>query len=199
MKCINLILFTGMLAFLLAGCASQKTAKTVHERGWIGGHYALVKGKPARVQITGLSCDTPAATAGLCPGDFVLKLNHQPVTSLSAFQRTIDGGAPGSLLTLTAYHDGQVAEYKVPVGREKYVKAGSFTMYVPTVVHSWSFFWPTPGFSLVFAGYLENPEQRNELGKAQEVYDENWTAFLGIAEFSHGAKVIAQEPVATTQ
>lgn len=218
MKRIATFVFTSLLGFMLAGCASEK-AKTMSQRGWIGGDYVLAsrpttwvrlcnspgiagtlpKSVPATqkvaIQITGLATNTPGYLAGLYPGDFVFELNHRPVTSLQAFRRTIDRSAPGSLLAVKAWRDGQIAEYQVPVGREKYKDGGCFSVTLPTVVHRWDL-WPDPGFSLVLVGYEPNPGLRRELGRANEAYDENWSAYLVFMEVSSGKRVVAQELVA---
>jgi hypothetical protein len=218
MKCITNLVFAGALACLLAGCASEKN-KTVSQRGWIGGDYVLAQretawrrlgnspgvsgtlpksvpsAQRAAIEITGLATNTPAGAAGLRKGDFVLELNHRPMTSLQAFRRTIDRSAPGTWLAVKAYRDGQSTEYQVPMGREKYKNGGYFSVVLPTVVHRWDL-WPDPGFSLVCVGYEPNPGLRHELGKTHEVYDENWSAYVGFMEFSCGKRVMAQEPVA---
>jgi hypothetical protein len=216
MKHITTILFAAALTFSLAGCASEPS-RTIRERGWIGGDYVLAKRdsiwvrlsnspgvagslpkslpatQRAAVKITGLATNTPAGAAGLRNGDFVLELNHRPMTSLPSFRRVIDHSTPGTLLAVKAYRDGQFAEYQVPVGREKYRNGGYLSLALPTVVHRWDL-WPNPGFSLVCVGYEPNARSRHELGKAHEVYDENWSAYLIFLEVSSGERVMAQEP-----
>lgn len=218
MKKIGAAFMGGALVLLLAGCAGTKT---VSQRGWIGGEYILsrpnnvwtainnsgsVRGnlpaslkstQKSAIQITGMATNAPAEIAGLRKGDFVLEVNHQRVTSLRRFQRAIDRSAPGGVLAIEAYRDGQFLECEVPVGREKYEKEGCLMIVFPTVVHRWDL-WPNPGFSLVVAGYEPNPGMRHELSGAKQhdgVYDEDWSAYLGFVEVSSGKRVIAQEPV----
>jgi hypothetical protein len=217
MKRIAIFVFASGLACLLAGCASEKN-KTVLQRGWIGGNYVLAKrdtawlhlcnsravagtlpasvaaDQKAAIEITGLATNAPAHAAGLRGGDFVLELNRRPVTNLRAFRHTIDHSAPGTLLPVKIYRDGQLAEFEVPVGREKYKGGGSFSFVLPTTVHRWDL-WPNPGFSLVCVGYEPNPGLRNELGKTHEVYDESWSAYLVFMEISSGKRIVEQEPV----
>jgi hypothetical protein len=221
MKKIFTFLFAGLLALSLAGCAGTKT-KPLSQRGWIGGEYVLAKyrttwvtmaGSPgvsgslpkslrstqkAAIQITSLATNEPAQAAGLRRGDFVLEVNHRPMTSLQAFRRTIDRSEPGTVLQIKAYRDGQFTNYQVAVGREKYKNGGYFSITVPTVVHRWDL-WPNPGFSLVCVGYEPNPGLRHDLGKNHEVYDENWSAYLAFLEISSGKRVLAQEPVAASK
>lgn len=220
MKNLATVLFAGLLALAMTGCAGTKT---VSQRGWIGGDYALSKPdkfwvrmsnspgiygdlpksvqavQTSAIQITGMSTNVPAYRAGLRRGDFVLEVNHRKVASLESFRRAVDRSKPGGLLTVKAYRDGRFAEYQVPVGCEKYRTGGCLTFVVPTVVHRWDL-WPNPGFSLVCVGYEPNPGLRHNLGnnlKAHgEVYDENWSAYIGFIEFSCGKRVVAQETVA---
>ena len=218
MKNTFTFLVAGLLALFLAGCAGTKT-KSISQRGWIGGEYVLAKTgthlltlanspgvrgtlpkslrstQKAAIQITSMATNAPAHAAGLRTGDFVLEVNHRPMTSLQAFRRAIDRSEPGAMVAIKAYRDGQFTDYQVPVGREKYKNGGYFSIAVPTVVHYWDL-WPNPGFSLVCVGYEPNPGVRHELGKSHEVYDENWSAYLGFMEISSGKRVLAQEPVA---
>jgi membrane-associated protease RseP (regulator of RpoE activity) len=217
MKKIIISLSAGLLALSLVGCAGTKT---ISQRGWIGGEYILAKPntfwtvvnnsgavrgtlpaslkstQKSAIQIVGLATNAPAETAGLRKGDFVVEVNHKRITSLRSFRRTIDRSNPGELLAIKAYRDGQFIDCHVVVGREKYRKGGNFLVVVPTVVHRWDL-WPNPGFSVVVAGYETNPGLRRELSGAKEVYDEDWSAYLGCLELSAGKRVIEQEPVAT--
>lgn len=222
MKTLITLTFAGLLAFSLTGCAGPKT-KPLAQRGWIGGDYVLAKPatwctrlahergvhatlppallatQGAAIQITGLTSNTPALVAGLQAGDFVLEVNHRPMTSLSAFRHVIDRSEPGSVVTVKAYREGKTAEYQVPVGREKYRYGGDLSVVLPTVVHGWDL-WPNPGFSVICVGCEPNPGLRKELGShpkpGAEVYDEGWQTYLVIFEVSHGKRVVAQEAVA---
>jgi len=203
------------LIILLAGCASEKT-RPIAQRGWIGGEYALAKpsgfmvamssssgvvgGLPkavrqiqkAAILVTKMDTNAPASLAGLRKGDYVLELNHQPVTSLQDFRRMVDRSEPGTTLAVKAYRNGQAVECNLPVGREKYKNGGTLSLTFPTVVHQWDL-WPNPGFSLVVVGYEPNPGVRRNLGKDRETYDEEWKAYLGFMELSVGKRVLSQE------
>ena len=207
----------GALAIFLTGCAGEKE-KPIAQRGWIGGEYALAKpasilvalaGTPgvvgalpkpvqrlqkAAILVTKLGTNAPAELAGLRKGDLVLELNHQPVTRLQDFRRTIDRSEPGTWLAVKAYRDGRMLDYSVPVGREKYKKGGFFLLALPTVVHRWDL-WPNPGFSLVVLGYEPNPGLRPEPGQNHKTYDQEWQAYLAFFEISYGKRIVAQEPV----
>lgn len=222
MKNTSVLLLGTLLVVCLAGCAGTKK-ETYSQRGWIGGDYVLSKPgtvwvrmnnspgvcgnlpksmqdvQKSAVQITGLSTNAPAYAAGLRRGDFVTEVDHQRVKSLTGFRRTVDRCKPGATITVKACRDGQFAEYQVPVGREKYKSGGYFSLTLPTVVHRWDL-WPNPGFSLVCIGYEPNPGTRHDFGaqhKAKdELYDENWSAYLVFMELSSGERIVDQESVA---
>ena len=221
MKQIFSLTLLGLLAVALTGCAGTKT-KPLAQRGWIGGDYVLAKPftwcthlanssgvsttlpkalaatQRAAIQITGLASNTPARTAGLRSGDFILEVDHRPMTSLAAFRRTIDHSEPGSVVTVRASRDGKIVECQVPVGREKYRNGGNLSLIIPTVVHGWDL-WPNPGFSAICVGYEPNPGLRKELGDHPqpnaEVYDDGWQAYLVFIELSQGKRVVSQESV----
>ena len=180
--------------------------KPPQERGWLGGQFWEAKSfpksvadrQPEAILVGQLRTNTPAAVAGLREGDFILELNHQPVMKLRDFRRTIDQTAPGTLLAVTASRDGQIAEYQVPLGREKFRNGGNFTIGLPGFARGWQL-WPSkshPGLSVVFAGYSVNTGRREELAPRQkEAYDEHWKVWLAIMELSKGQKVVAEELV----
>jgi membrane-associated protease RseP (regulator of RpoE activity) len=198
------------LAGILGGCSStQSTAlkeKPPLQRGWLGGQFRVAKSFPKSVAdrqregilVGQLRTNTPTAVAGLREGDLILELNHQPVTKLRDFRRTIDQTPPGALLAVTASRDGQMADYQVPVGREKFKNGGSFSIVLPSFVHGWKL-WPSKyssGLSVVFAGYSVNTGDRLDLGvREKETYDEQWKVWLAILELSKGQRVVAQEIV----
>src|ERR1044071_4824916 len=88
---------------------------TIHERGWIGGEYKTVTAFPpafsnppkSALLVTALNTNTPASLAGLEPGDLIIELNHKPATKVSAFRKTVDRAAAGSLLPLKVWHQGE--------------------------------------------------------------------------------------------
>jgi hypothetical protein len=217
------MLLPGALLVLFSGCASgPPKAEITHQRGWIGGEYQLAR--PARfwhssgvvnafpkalrpaqkagLLVTALSTNTPASLAGLREGDLILQINHQPVTDLSSFRRTIDGTAPGTLLPVQAWRDGQTVEFNVPVGRETYRHLGSLGIGVCWGNLDLSF---NPGFSLVVLGYESPTQDRAELGSVKSAYlrnchpgkyeptDDDWAAWLVILRVSKGKTVLAQE------
>lgn len=209
-------LFVSILTIFLAGCATEKE-KTISQRGWIGGEYALAKpsgfllaishspgtvgGFPKSLQhtqkaailVTQLETNAPARLAGLHKGDLVLEINHRPMTRLQNFRRIIDQSELGTWLAVKAFRDGQTMEYNVPVGREKFKQGGCLSLAFPTVVHQWDL-WPNPGFSLVVLGYEPNPGIRRDLGNNQGTFDNEWTAYLGFIEISVGKRILSQEP-----
>lgn len=68
-------------------------------RPWLG---ALVEEQDSEIYVVGLYSDAPAARAGLKPGDIIVSVDQQRVSSMADFFRTIWGyGAAGVALPLT--------------------------------------------------------------------------------------------------
>jgi len=57
-------------------------------------------------QVTQLQPGSPAASAGLQPGDVVTAIDGKPITSTGQFIQTVDSFAPGTKLTLTIRRGG---------------------------------------------------------------------------------------------
>ena len=165
----------GAAILLSAGCATKNPAeKSVHQRGWIGGEYKLARqprwmGRwdtidafPGRLKdkqrtgilVTALSCNTPARMAGLQEGDLILEFDHQPVTRLADFRRTIDRLEPGTSLPVNVYRNGETIESTVCVGRETFREQGNFMITLPPIFRELDL-WPNPDFSLVVLGYRQ--------------------------------------------
>src|SRR6266496_829628 len=135
MKTITMALPSMILAFLSAGCASNKVAQ---QRGWIGGEFLVAKraswsisGEDAPIvpafpkQLEGrqnagifvseVYSNTPLALAAVRAGDLILAVNNQLVETMAAFRKIIDGSKPGSTLALTVFRDGQAGDSAVTV------------------------------------------------------------------------------------
>ncbi|HUJ34750.1 MAG TPA: trypsin-like peptidase domain-containing protein [Solirubrobacteraceae bacterium] len=61
---------------------------------------------------------TPAAKAGLQPGDLITAVNGTPVASVNQFVATIAGYAPGDTVTLTVNRNGQTKSIKLTLGSQ---------------------------------------------------------------------------------
>jgi len=138
-----------------------------------------------------MQTNAPASMAGLRTNDFVLEIDHRPVRSLRELRLVIDRSGPGATVTVKACRDGEILELPVVVGKETYRQSGCLSVVFPSVVHGWHL-WLNPGFSFVFAGYEPNPGLRPTLGKANELYVEDWKAFAAIFELSSGKRVMSQ-------
>jgi S1-C subfamily serine protease len=68
-------------------------------RPWLG---ALVEEHESGIYVVGLYNDAPAARAGLKPGDLILSVGQQPVSSMAGFFRTLwNYGPAGTAIPLT--------------------------------------------------------------------------------------------------
>ena len=214
-------LLPGALLALLDGCATgQPRPEITHQRGWIGGEYklaqpprfwessevvsafpsALLPAHKTGLLVTTLGPNTPARLAGLREGDLILEINRQPVTGLSDFHRTIDRAAPGNLLPVEAWRDGQVVEYNVPVGRETFRYYGTFCLGLHFSDPDLSC---QDGFSLIVVEYRNSTQDRTELGSVESTYrrksgsgkyeptEQDWNAWLVIMGASKGKTILA--------
>lgn len=68
-------------------------------RPWLG---ALIEEHEAEIQVVGIYHNAPAAMAGLQPGDVILSVGRQPVSSMAGFFRSIwHYGPAGTAIPLT--------------------------------------------------------------------------------------------------
>jgi serine protease Do len=93
--------------------------------GWIGAHIqpvtadlaaALKLADTAGAIVTDVAPDSPAARAGLAPGDVVLAAGTEGMAGPSALNRTIAASRPGSVLRLTVWRDGEGRALPVTIG-----------------------------------------------------------------------------------
>jgi putative serine protease PepD len=59
---------------------------------------------------------SPAAKAGLQPGDLITAINGKTITSTEGFIETVDGYAPGQTITLTVKRGGSTSHIKLTLG-----------------------------------------------------------------------------------
>lgn len=107
----------------LGGCASHDAT---HERGWIGGRYADV-GAPGAL-VVGAWDGTPAAAAGLAPGDLVTAVDGAPVRSSADLRTAFRERAPGAAASVAFRRDGQEHSAAVVVGRETWKPVGTLRL-----------------------------------------------------------------------
>jgi membrane-associated protease RseP (regulator of RpoE activity) len=67
------------------------------------------------VVIRSVTPESPAAEAGLEPGDLVTEINGEPITDLDSFVDTIRSFKPGDQVSLTIYRDGESEPMEVEV------------------------------------------------------------------------------------
>jgi S1-C subfamily serine protease len=79
-----------------------------------------------RVFVVRVAPDSPAAKAGLAPGDLVLSVAGDPVSSLEGFYRKIFSVGPaGTTIPLKVLHGHEITDFKVPsADRYRYIKSG---------------------------------------------------------------------------
>ena len=91
--------------------------RDLERRGGYLGHLAF-EDAPKGVQINVVGPGTPAADAGLLPGDVLLEFNQQPITDSDAFAKRLeDTTRPGQQIELKFSRGGQVQTASVTLGR----------------------------------------------------------------------------------
>jgi predicted metalloprotease with PDZ domain len=90
----------------------QQTGSTRgSRRPWLG---LSSTEKGGRIQIVRVNRDSPAQAAGLAPGDFVLAVDGEKVTTLEAFYKKLWArGEPESEVQLTVLHGADVMQVTV--------------------------------------------------------------------------------------
>jgi serine protease Do len=99
----------------------QLAARGSIERGWLG---VQVDDANGAVLVAGVERASPAARAGLRPGDFVMAVNGERVASARALIRAVAGIAPGETASIAVRRQGREAELPVVVGRRPVDGAG---------------------------------------------------------------------------
>jgi serine protease Do len=72
--------------------------------------------KPQGGLVTDVLLNSPAAEAGIEPGDVILKLNGKPVESIGGLRNAISMMKPGQVADLTINRNGETMEKKVTIG-----------------------------------------------------------------------------------
>ena len=72
--------------------------------------------EPRGVIIAQMKKSSPAAEAGLQPGDLILQMNGQPLETYEAFRNAIAALKPGSTVQLQIWRNGKITERTVTLG-----------------------------------------------------------------------------------
>ncbi len=205
-------------AFMATASSTPAAPKPTIERGWIGGEYEMTKCGPAQpghrkiVYVKQVYATTPAAQAGLQPGDVILAWNGQAISDLRGLRQVVDAARPGSGATLRISRDGQSLELPLTVGRETYQRWHAFSVGLQA---STKFdLWPNPDFTLLPLCKFERPQKRIELrspevklakqagGKPQAEAgvrsEEGWDAWFLLFGFNAHKRILSQEMTAPT-
>ncbi len=112
-------------ASIAASVVDQLRTEGRIERGWLG--VLLQPVSPEIAEGLGLAAeggslvanvesDSPAAKAGLKPGDVVLAVNGRPLDSVKALARAVADTRPGSTLTLSISREQKTSDLQVVIG-----------------------------------------------------------------------------------
>jgi len=95
-------------------------------RGWLGVHVQNVTGEvaeglglpePKGALVAKVSPKSPAAAAGIQPGDVIMKFDGQPIDTMRSLPRAVAATAIGKSVDLELLRKGQVKSFTVVVGR----------------------------------------------------------------------------------
>jgi hypothetical protein len=204
------------VALLAAGCSSAGP-KQKQSRGWMGGQYKVAKGAllPAGyrsgVYVQAVYEGTPAASAGLKPGDLVLELGENRLRDTKDFYSITEKMKPGEKTIAKVWRGGVVENIAMVSGQEIYEQwhAVRFGVFASAKFDLWpddSFAAP-PLVQYEIAGEhleLRSPEAlltklaAESRSKKQEglTSKEGWSCWLGLLGFSAHKTILAQEQVA---
>jgi len=107
-----------LCVLLLAGCAAQPGLEPVamlHASLLPGSIGVLVKRDAARLVVSAVKQDGPAARAGVRAGDVLLRYNDAAVADLREFNRRVIDSPPGTTARVELLREGAVHRLEVPV------------------------------------------------------------------------------------
>lgn len=95
-------------------------------RGWLGVHVQNVTGETAKslglkeasgALVASVSPDSPAAAAGISPGDVILRFNGQAIEGMRALPRVVAATEIGSKAEIDVWRDGSELHLSASVGK----------------------------------------------------------------------------------
>jgi serine protease Do len=83
--------------------------------------------RPAGALVSSVSKDSPAAKAGVQPGDIITRYNDREIVSSSELPLLVSSAAPGSTARLEVIRDGKSERFNVTIGEMKGGKVAATT------------------------------------------------------------------------
>ena len=218
---LPLVLSLGLLLPVGATAAPKK----LEHRAWLGGEFKLaMRGgevssatrvgawprdikQRAGIFVSAAHQGTPLANAGVMTGDLILALDGKAVTSLKALHGAVESRAPGDIIRLSVYRDGDIEERTATLGIESFERWRSLSFGL-MLTHKIDLF-PNPGFSAVVIGFnrrnerldLRSPEveffrrhAKSPGGHRGIAGRENWQAWCLILSLGAHKQIVSQEP-----
>lgn len=137
--------------------------------GEFGGLGIEVTMEDGFVKVVAPIDDTPAAEAGIQPGDLIIRLDDKPVKGLSLNEAVdIMRGEPGSKLLLTIVRDGEDKPVKVELERD--------IIKVESVRHEML----EPGFGYVRIATFQSPTAKSLRNSIEALKEENEGQLTGL-------------------
>ena len=135
--------------------------------------------RPAGALVSSVSNDSPAAKAGLQPGDVITRYNGTEVTSSSELPVLVARAAPGSTAKLEVLRNGETKQFNVTVGEASGAKIASASK--PEIEHG----------RLGIAARPLNPEERKQAGVSGGVLVEDASGAAASAGIQSGDVILS--------
>jgi serine protease Do len=150
-------------------------------------------GQPGAVPVTAVAPLSPAAEAGLKPGDVIVQVGGKPARGVGMLQSTIEVAPPGEPLVLTIFRDGKTFDVRVrPIAQPSPLPAlrNEIAPVVPGAVGSAA---PVPRDAAAVAE-ARNPTRFPELGLRLSEPTEELARRFGYEDTPKGLFVRGVEP-----
>ncbi len=135
--------------------------------------------RPAGALVSSVGNDSPAAKAGLQPGDVIMRYNGTDVTSSSELPMLVARAAPGSSAKLEVLRNGETKQVNVTVGEASGAKSASAAK--PATEHG----------RLGIAARPLNPEERKQAGVSGGVLVEDASGAAASAGIQSGDVILS--------
>lgn len=218
------VLAAVLAGFLAGGCGPSRV---VHRRAWTGGSFTkasksifakdyqakargsvralpkeVSKGQSGGLVVSALEKESPLALGGVRPGDLVISVNHEPISSLGSYRRIVDRIVPGSEVIVTVWRNGDILDIPVVAGTEAYKRIGYLNLgfgFGTTMK-----LWPDPDFNLFDLVRVRPPGRRNSIHAPEyayllsvkpkaEVRNGLWDVWLGVIGVGRYDVILSQD------
>ena len=135
--------------------------------------------RPTGALVSSVANDSPAAKAGIEPGDVILRYNDREITTSTELPLLVSSAAPGSTARIEVLRDGQTRHFNVTIGEMKGAKVASAAS--PEDAHG----------RLGIAARPLSPEERRQVGVTGGVLVEQSSGAAADAGIQQGDVILS--------